>query len=165
MKGKSTRSLVPTILTVAILAGAAILTYIVQHRSSEYASAAAAATRFDKRRAEFARTQPLVDMAQRRPSMETLSRLSVPPIHAIHTLVFDTRGNGRLVQVSSPFWIVKLLARSGRLHSLGELTFLDDTEFDPEPIDLSLEQIARHGPGPLVDFRHPSGGQFFSWTD
>lgn len=86
-------------------------------------------------------------------------------VHEIHTLVFDTRGGDRLVEVRAPYWLAKALVRSGRLHWLGELTFLDDTEFDPEPIDLSLDQIARRGPGCLVDFRHPSGGQFFSWTD
>jgi hypothetical protein len=162
---KSTRSLVPTIAAIAILAGVAVLTFIAQHRSSKPASAAAAATEFDQHRAKFSEAQPLVNMVQRRPAIETPSRLTVPPVRVIHTLVFDTRGNGRLVQVSAPFWMVKLLARSGRLHSLGELTFLDDTEFDPEAIDLSLEQVARRGPGPLVDFRHPSGGQFFSWAD
>jgi len=48
---------------------------------------------------------------------------------------------------------------------LGELTFLDDTEFDPEPIQLSLAQVERHGPGLVVDYRHPSGGQFIAWVE
>jgi hypothetical protein len=162
---KRTRSLVPTLAAVAILAGGAVLTFVAQHRSSRSASAAAAATELDRNRAKFSGARPLVDMAQRRAPAEAPGRLTVPPVHGIHTLVFDTRGGGRLVEVSAPFWMVKLLARGGRLHSLGELTFFDDTEFDPEPIDLSLEQVARRGPGPLVDFRHSSGGQFVSWAD
>ena len=48
---------------------------------------------------------------------------------------------------------------------LGQLTFLDDTEFDPEPIQLSLAQVERHGPGLVVDYRHPSGGQFIAWVE
>ena len=130
MKEKSTRPLVLTLAAVAILAGVAVLTFIAQHRSNKPASAAAAVTEFDQRRARFSGAQPLVNMAQRRSSAETPGRLTVSPVHVIHTLVFDTRGNGRLVQVSAPFWMIKLLARSGRLHSLGELTFFDDTEFD-----------------------------------
>jgi hypothetical protein len=30
---------------------------------------------------------------------------------------------------------------------------------------LTLDQIERHGPGLLVDFRHPNGGQFMAWTE
>ena len=47
---------------------------------------------------------------------------------------------------------------------LRQLTFLDDTEFDPEAIRLSLDRIERHGPGLIVDYRHSSGGQFIAWT-
>jgi hypothetical protein len=88
------------------------------------------------------------------------------PIHSFHTVIFDTRGGERLVHLTAPPVFVRLLAhRDGRFRWLGELTFFDDTEFDPEPIQLSLGQIRRRGPGLLVDFRHPGGGQFMAWVD
>jgi hypothetical protein len=57
------------------------------------------------------------------------------------------------------------LRASRRFRWLGELTFLDDTEFDPEPIQLSFDDIERHGPGVIVDFRHPGAGQFIAWVE
>jgi hypothetical protein len=132
MKEKSTRSVVFAVTVIAILAGGAAVTFIAQRRSSKAASVTAAAIEFDQLRARFSGDQALVDMVQRRSSIEIPAGSATPPVHVIHTVVFDTR---------------------------------DDTEFDPEPIDLPLEQIARHGPGLLVDFHHPSGGQFFSWAD
>lgn len=82
----------------------------------------------------------------------------------IHTVIFDTRGGGRLVQVEAPVWLVRLWVRNGKLRSLGELTFFDDTEFDPDPVDLSLVQLQRQR-GVLADRRHASGGQFISWAE
>jgi hypothetical protein len=43
--------------------------------------------------------------------------------------------------------------------------FLDDTEFDPEFIQLSLAQVERHGPGLMVDYRHASGSQLIAWVE
>jgi hypothetical protein len=48
---------------------------------------------------------------------------------------------------------------------LGKLTFLDDTEFDPEAIRLSLKQLERQGPGLIADLRHAGGGQFIAWVE
>ena len=48
---------------------------------------------------------------------------------------------------------------------LGQLTFLDDTEFDSEAIRLSLGQLEQRGPGLIIDYWHLSGGQFISWVE
>ena len=159
------RSLVLILATAAILAGVAVVTFVPLYRSSRSVSMAMAASELDQRRSRFSGVRPLVEMDRRRGPVSAPGRLRVPPVHAIHTLVLDTRGGCRVVEVGAPFWAVRLLARGGRLRSLGELTFLDDTEFDPEPIDLLLDEIERRGPGPLVDLRHAGGGQFLSWAD
>jgi hypothetical protein len=89
-----------------------------------------------------------------------------PPLRELHTTVFDTRGGGRLVRISVPYWFARQHARhDGEFHSLGELTFMDETEFDEDAIVLSLDQLEQHGPGLIVDQRHPSGGQFIAWVD
>ena len=48
---------------------------------------------------------------------------------------------------------------------LGQLTFLDDTEFDPEPIRLSIDEVERREPGLVADYQHSGGGQFISWVE
>ena len=79
-------------------------------------------------------------------------------------MIFDTRGGERLVRITVPYRFGRLFGRGG-FRWLGQLTFLDDTEFDPEPIQLSLDQVARRGPGLIVDYRHPNGGQFIAWVE
>jgi hypothetical protein len=54
---------------------------------------------------------------------------------------------------------------AGEYRWLGELTFLDDTEFDPEAIRLSHHQIESHGAGLIADYQHPSGGWFMAWVE
>lgn len=138
---KVKKDLVLVFVAAAVALGITGLTFVGQHRRSRTVAAAVATTEFSRLRARFAGAPPLVDMVQRHSAVEPRGGVAVRTIHEIHTLVFDTRGGDRLVEVSAPY------------------------EFDPEPIDLSLDQMARRGPGPLVDFRHPSGGQFFSWTE
>jgi hypothetical protein len=64
-----------------------------------------------------------------------------------------------------PYWFARGFGRGGNLQWLGQLTFLDDTEFDPDQIQLSWAEIDRHGPGLIADYRHPGGGQFICWVD
>mgnify|MGYP003336307051 CR=1 FL=1 len=82
--------------------------------------------------------------------------------------IYDTRGGRqRLVHVTMPYALRGLYARhDGAFRWLGELTFLDDTEFDGEEIALTITDIERRGPGLLVDCRHSkTGGWFLSWVD
>ena len=69
------------------------------------------------------------------------------------------------MRITVPYRFARLFGRGAGFRWLGELTFLDDTEFDPESIQLSLAQVERHGPGLMVDYRHPSGGQFIAWVE
>jgi hypothetical protein len=155
-------------LCVGVLAlGAAAAAYFAFHHSSRTMSAANAEAEFLRLRARFAGQRPLLDMTARQ-AVEPASAPASPatPIRSFHTVIFDTRGRPRLVHMEAPSAFARLFAhRDGRFRWLGELTFLDDTEFDPEPIQLSFEAIRRRGPGLLVDFRHPSGGQFIAWVE
>src|SRR5262249_40999375 len=108
----------------------------------------------------------LLDMSLREarelPSMSSTQKR----LRTFHTEVFDTRTEQRMVSITVPYWFARRIAgRSGEFRWLGELTFLDDTEFDPEAIRLSLAQIERRGPGLIADFKHPSGGRFVSWVE
>ena len=91
---------------------------------------------------------------------------SVAPLQTFHTVIFDTRGSERIVHITVPYWFARLFAdREGEFRWLGQLTFLDDTEFDSEAVRLSLDELEQRGPGLIVDYQHLSGGQFISWVE
>lgn len=151
---------------VAALAALTVLVgFVVRHRDASPVTMTAGQARLDRVRAQFAGQTALVDMQTRsRRSTATIS--NGRPLRAFHTVIFDRRGGDRLVEITVPFWLGRTYARhDGSFAWLGELTFLDDTEFDPEPLRLSLEDIVQHGPGLLVDYSHPGGGQFVAWVE
>jgi hypothetical protein len=151
---------------IAISAVTAAVWFVVQHHDAQSTSAAAASVEFEQLRARFTGVQPLLDMRVRTAQHDATTRPVQGALRTFHTVVFDTRGSGRLVKMTVPYWFGRRYARhDGTFAWLGELTFLDDTEFDPERIRLSLADIERRGPGLLVDYRHPGGGQFMAWVE
>ena len=151
-----------TLAVIALIAGTA---FFVRHHRSESASAQTAGAEFERIRARFADQRPLLDMHERRPVTDPGGPQTGRPLHSFNTIVFDTRGGERLVRITVPYRFARLFGRDKGFRWLGQLTFLDDTEFDPEPIQLSLAQVERHGPGLMVDYRHPTGGQFIAWVE
>jgi hypothetical protein len=170
MRSAKLRSVVLAIgLSAAVIASLAVVSavwFFLHHREAQPASASAASAEFQQLRSRFAGEPPLLDMRLRTTVADAEVPRAAGPLHAFHTVVFDTRGGERLVKMTVPYWFGQRFARhDGQFVWLGELTFLDDTEFDPERIQLSLDRIKRHGPGLLVDYQHPSGGQFIAWVD
>jgi hypothetical protein len=155
--GSIARMVVLAAASVALAALTVLVVFVVRHREAAPVTVTAAQAEFDRLRARFAGQTALIDMR---------TRSSGRPLRTFHTVIFDRRGGDRLVDVSVPYWLGRTYARhDGSFAWLGELTFLDDTEFDPEPLQLSIHDIERHGPGLLVDYRHPGGGQFVSWVE
>lgn len=141
------------------------LGFYMSHRKVVVVSTHAALLQFSQLRAQFP-DQPLLDMSLRRASERPVASPANARLHSFHTVILDTRGEQRIVSITVPFWFARRCAnRNGEFRWLGELTFLDDTEFDPEPINLSLDQIERRGPGLVAYYKHPGGGQFLSWVD
>jgi len=147
---------------VILIAGAV---FYFQHHRSERVSAQTADAEFQRLRARFADQRPLLDMHERRPVTDVGGLQPAAPLRSFKTIIFDTRGGERMVRITVPYRFARFFGRGRGFRWLGELTFLDDTEFDPEPIQLSLAQVERHGPGLMVDYRHPSGGQFIAWVE
>jgi hypothetical protein len=153
-----------TLIVVALVTGAA--TYFFQHhRRSIVISPEGAEREFLALRARFSTQQPVLDMDRREAAPLTPGSIAAP-LRKFHTVIFDTRGGDRLVHIDVPYWLARRFAGADREFKwLGELTFLDDTEFDPESIRLSLDAIERRGPGLVAYHRHPGGGQFISWVE
>ena len=152
--------------TIAGMGAGTAIWFVAHHRQSASVSASAANAEFAQIRSRFSRRPPLINMAIRQPNEAAAATAATDPLRTFHTVIFDTRGGERIVRISVPYWLARRYARhDGAFQWLGELTFLDDTEFDPERIFVSLDQIERRGPGLVVDYRHKSGGQFISWVD
>ncbi|HEX9943078.1 MAG TPA: hypothetical protein VGG03_13750, partial [Thermoanaerobaculia bacterium] len=145
MKKSSTRLAVIAVSLLAIMAAAAAGLFVARHRTSTPVSAAAVIPRFEA--LHNALGPALVDMARRRPVSNGDSSPTPTSVHTIHTLVYDTRGGGRIVELTRPFWLARLLSKNGQIRWLGQLTFFDDTEFDSEGVMLSFSDIEHWGPG------------------
>jgi hypothetical protein len=162
-------------LASSVLAGAVIIAltaigigvwFFASHHHSDPVSKQSAQTEFSQLRSRFSSQQPLVDMNLRQPLETPSTGQSAAPLHTFHTVIFDTRGSQRMVHITVPYWFARLFAgRDGEFKWLGQLTFLDDTEFDGESIHLSLDELEKRGPGLIVDYQHLSGGQFISWVE
>lgn len=147
----------PFLLAVGLIAAVAVLAivgaaaFFVSHHDSAPASPESAEAELSRVRAHLAGERPHAAGVR---------------LHSFHTVIFDTRGGRRLVHVTMPYRLGRLYAgTSGQFRWLGELTFLDDTEFDGEPIHMTLEEIKRRGPGLLADRRHTTGGQLIAWVE
>jgi hypothetical protein len=152
-------------LAVLSVTSAALLFYLRHHDSKTISIETAEAVLSDLHK-RFANEQPLLDMHKRRSLEGIRSFGAMKPLHWFKVVIFDTRGRPRLVRITVPFWFARHFARhDGKFRWLGELTFLDDTEFDPEAIQLSLAQIEGYGAGLIVDYRHASGGWFMAWVE
>jgi hypothetical protein len=164
------RSIVLSVFSgIVIVAFATVrvgLGFFISHHQSSPVSEQSAESEFSQLRKRFSYQQPLIDMSIRHVSETPAIGQSVEPLHTFHTVIFDTRGSQRIVHIMVPFWFARLFAdRNGEFKWLGQLTFLDDTEFDGEAIRLSLDQLERRGPCLIIDYQHPSGGQFISWVE
>ena len=163
------RSLSPVITGVMIImltAAGLGFGFFLNHHESRPVSKQSAQAEFSQMRSRFSTQQPLLDMSLRQPVNISTIGQSVTPLHTFHTVIFDTRGSQRMVHITVPYWFARLFAdRDGEFRWLGKLTFLDDTEFDSEAIHLSLDQLEQRGPGLIVDYQHPGGGQFISWVE
>jgi hypothetical protein len=166
----TTRSIVRFVGRGALIAALAVIGvgiwFVLSHWTSVAVSAQRAEIEFSQLRARFPNQQPLLDMSRREASDIPGVTPGVAPLRAFHTVIFDTRGGQRIVRISVPYWFARRFAdRQGQFKWLGQLTFLDDTEFDPEAIRLSLAQLERRGPGLVAYYQHPGGGQFISWVE
>jgi len=167
---RATWSVVFSVITgaviIALTAVGMGLWFFVSHHQSSPVSKPSAEAEFSQLRSRFSTQQPLIDMSRRRPVETSIVGPSVVSLHTFHTVIFDTRGSERIVHITVPYWFARLFAdRDDEFKWLGQLTFLDDTEFDSEAIRLSLDQLEQRGPGLIVDYQHLSGGQFISWVE
>ena len=64
---------------------------------------------------------------------------------------------GRILTVHLPFWLLRF-ADDGRFE-------LDTARGDPFTIDLTVDDLERHGPGLIVDHERPGRARVLIWTE
>ncbi len=158
-------SLIASVIALAIIAS--VTMFVFQHHESTAVSAATAAEEFARARLRFAGQVPLVqirdgdDSIMNGPRPKSGTRPSPP--RTLYVLVFDSRSQ-RLVRTNLPLNVLGLIRTNG-FRYLGELTFLDDTEFDADRLTLTVGDIEERGPGLVLDHAHDRGGQFIAWSE
>jgi hypothetical protein len=160
--------LIAVVICVGILAVAAVggtAFFFSRHINTKFVEPANADTEFAQARARFAGQQPLIEMT--RGDEPRLHRELVPengakavPLTSLRVLAYDTDA-GKLINVSVPFWLLRLAPGNKRL------SFLNDNgiDFDSERVRLTLEDLERRGPGLMLDHKDRRGAKVLIWTE
>lgn len=116
-----------------------------------------AAKTFDEVRAKFPGQQPLLQFKDGEPRALTDTAPSSVRLTTLHILAFDD-GEGRLVRVDVPFWLLRLKS--------GPISFSSYADgFDDRRVRLSVEDIERRGPGIVLDLVEPNQGRVLIWAE
>lgn len=150
-------------VVVILLLGVGGWLFVRQHHQAAAMTATDAERAFADERARLPRGAAIVTIHDGgEPSVHRgLSRTGVA--RTLYCTVFDTRSQ-RLVRINLPLAVVRVM-RPGGFTYLGEITFLEDTDFDADRVDLTLDDLDARGPGLLVDHQHADGGQILVWLE
>ena len=151
------------ILAVIAMAGAGFY-FFSQHFDTRAASPAAAAREFDGVRARFQGRKPLIELDDRgrllRTNPDVPVEEHVEPPHMLHVLAFEPdsrRGEGRIVAVQIPFWVLRFRAGNTRID-------LNGRRMDLEDLKLTIEDLERLGPALIIDHTAADGDRVLVWS-
>ena len=83
-------------------------------------------------------------------------------LRALHVLAWEPRG-GRLVRVDFPFWFVRV--KMTRAINLGTLTSALAGDWQNLDLRVSADDLARRGPGLILDETFADGRRILLWTE
>lgn len=119
-----------------------------------------AAKAFDEVRAQFPGQRPLIEFQDGEPrglSNDPAAAKSSVRLTTLHVIAFD-EGEGRLVRVDVPFWLLRLKS--------GPIAFSSYTSgFDDRRARVRVEDIERRGPGIVLDLDRPREGRVLIWAE
>ena len=152
------------VLALTVVGGTAF--FIYRHVHSEFTSDQTAEQEFVSARARFSGQQPLIEV--RRGDQPVVHRELIPQgsgaprkIESLRVLAYDDTA-GKLVRVSIPFWLLRMLPSKN-------LSFLNDegidVDIDSDQVRLTVDDLDRRGPGLLLDHKDRRGSQVLVWTE
>jgi hypothetical protein len=159
--------LIASVIIVGILAAAAVggtAFFIYRHVQTQFTPSETAEERFHEARARFNGQRPLIEM-RHNDDRPVVHREAIPAggpgvkLETLRVLAYD-RGAGKLVNVSIPFWLLRL-APSNKFSVLQD----NDIDFDSARMHLNVEDLERRGPGLILDQADRRGSQVLVWTE
>jgi len=150
---------------LGVVAMAAVgLYFFSQHFDTRAASPATASREFDEIRARFEGRKPVIELDARgrlvrlNPDVPVEGHVERP--RTLHVLAFEPdarRGEGRIVAVQVPFWLLRFRAGNTRIDLNGQ-------RMDLEDLKLTVEDLERLGPALIVDHATPGGDRVLVWS-
>ena len=112
---------------------------------------------FEEARARFAGQPPLLTSGPDGPVLERSDR-SGPrtELTSLHVMAWE-EGEERMITLRIPVWIIRLGGN--------EDVDFDTDQGDPFTLDLTLEDLERHGPGLIVDYERAGHERVLIWTE
>ena len=145
------------VLLLIAIAGAGIY-FVTSHISTREASSNDALQTFDTARAKFKDQKPLLEVDDRdRPKLsKELAKFPTSSVRPeeLCVLAWDPEDQ-HVVQVSLPFWLLKLGRRKVDVGSRG---------LDFDRLNLDVQELERIGPVLILDMHSPGGQRVLVWT-
>ena len=160
-------TIVVSVVAVILMLGAAAVGgaayWVYRHVHSETVAEETAGDSFTRMRARFSGQQPLIEIGDR--NQVTVHRAESPgretrKLNSLRAMVYDP-DDGRMVDVSIPFWLLRLAPSGGRF------SFLNDRNLsiDAGRVRLTLDDLEQHGPGLILDHHDRRGSLVIVWTE
>ena len=144
---------------VCLMAAAGGLLYFAStHIQARQTSTTDAFQRFDTERAQFKDQRPLIELDDKERPHVTRSLADLPtsptPPQDLWVLAWNP-DDGRVVQVSLPFWLLKLGRRKVNVMN---------GNFDLDRMNIDPHELERIGPALVLDLRAANGQRVLVWT-
>ena len=143
---------------VAVLGGAFF--YMSRHIETKSATPASAAREFEAVKSGFSGQKPLIELDRNGRFVRAHTDRPAPANAAIpdqlRILAFDP-SDGRIVQVSVPFWLLRMKAGNATID-------LNGSKMDLEDLRLTIHDLERQGPSLIVDHQAPDGDRVLVWS-
>ena len=131
--------------------------YFFRHLDTRTATEADTKGDFEAVRVRFTGRPPLVEIRNLKSGDLTVNRLVHPQGHraaTVHVLTWSP-DEGKLLRTDLPLWLM-------RFSSINVLSRLG---IAPEKFRLTAEDLAKYGPGIVVDYRRPGSDQVLIWLE
>ena len=143
---------------VAVVGGAFF--YMSRHIDTKAATPASAAREFEAVRAGFPGQRPLIELDKNgrflRANTDRPAPAKATVPEQLRILAFDP-SDGRIVQVSVPFWLLRMKAGNATID-------LNGSRMDLEDLRLTIHDLERQGPSLIVDHQAPDGDRVLVWS-
>jgi hypothetical protein len=161
--------LIASVIVVCLLALAAVggsAYFIYRHVHAEFTNQQTADREFATARARFEGQQPLIEMRSGDEPVVHRDQISPvapgrPTLASLRVLAYDDRA-GKLVRVSIPFWLLRMLPSRN-------LSFLNDegidVDIDSDRVRLTIDDLDRRGPGLVLAHEDRRGARVLVWTE